>query len=78
MISFLKDPGHVLNIKALNFQHHVLVKVCALQVLYSYFIDLKDESFLKMKGFYVPFNSQGPISQRDLSPDLDLNLRLWS
>ena len=21
---------------------------------------------------------QGPISQRDLSPDLDLNLRLWS
>ena len=20
----------------------------------------------------------GPISQRDLSPDLDLNLRLWS
>ena len=20
---------------------------------------------------------QGPISQRDLSPDLDLNLRLW-
>ena len=21
---------------------------------------------------------QGPISQRDLRPDLDLNLRLWS
>ena len=21
---------------------------------------------------------EGPISQRDLSPDLDLNLRLWS
>ena len=26
----------------------------------------------------VILNIQGPISQRDLSPDLDLNLRLWS
>ena len=29
-------------------------------------------------GFQENKILQGPISQRDLSPDLDLNLRLWS
>ena len=34
------------------------------------------EMFIKFETRQVCV--QGPISQRDLSPDLDLNLRLWS
>ena len=36
----------------------------------------ENEIFLLGTGYSC--TSQGPISQRDLSLDLDLNLRLWS
>ena len=32
----------------------------------------------KLRGMYNRWTGQGPISQKDLSPDLGLNLRLWS
>ena len=60
------------------YLHHLDVKGLKTVYLYSVTVYLYDHPCTRTVNAHAEVNVLGPISQRDLSPDLDLNLRLWS
>ena len=68
-------PANFLEIDVVNAEVHGVAK----KRYVDYEVRMKVHNVILHYGRPPSFSGfQGPISQRDFSPDLDLNLRVWS